>query len=521
MPEEKYGDIDVNPIEAHLDNEDGSVDQQPITPDSGEQSSISGSNDLEMERLDAEEPKADSPEEPSLPAAPKTTETSEMDDQATIPQAETEPSERQETDQDKQENLDSEPSLPEVKVKKKKTPVIIVGVLAALGLSGAAFAYYYTTPKKAAADAITGIIKDSNKKLHASGSFELKPKPFSTLSDLLTSLRINLNSDIRHFNNNLKLDFNFALKNGADIGFSLGAFFEENGNIYFNLDKVADAYQKIIKQMSLDFEDTSDLISALSLIQKTLGAVDGKWWRFNISEAVDMLDKTELKLEKQTKDDTISLYGCVAQTLQQELNKTDQFANNYLGSSFLNVEPVNGDILSSNSLRNQVKNYGNLYKISIDSEKLVNFVKVQNQTVSKDKFNNCFKNTKTFEKTAENLNTQSQGLTLSEANQIADEFKNVYLGIDGLTHKLKGVFFTYSDSSNEYSGVINFSYEKNTKTIAPSNSHPISELVDHLPDSSKDGLNNFVQDLIRHRYSIFSDLEELDDEEDEDDSEWL
>ena len=239
MPEEKYGDIDVNPIEARSDTKDELTDEQSILFNSGKQSNLSQEDKAEVEKPVApEDYKVNSLAEPKPSEIPETTELGNLVDSKFPPASEnpetssleeSELPEKQETDQNKQDgieqgDLNGGMMLSEAKIRKKKTPVIVVSLLAVLGLGGAAFAYYYNLPEKVAADAITGLINDSNKKIQSTGSFELKPRALSSLSDLLTSLKIDFKTATNHFDNNLKFDFNFNLKNGTNIEFSLAAF---------------------------------------------------------------------------------------------------------------------------------------------------------------------------------------------------------------------------------------------------------------------------------------------------------
>lgn len=517
MPEEKYGDIDVNPIEDHLDPQDKTT--------------------TEIKETEIVEKIAEDPAKTQLNSKDEAMDETEVKEEVEIVDRQDQDqnhneNQDQDEDQDKSQNqleataeasVDNQPKLLAAKdtpllldtkvkdvpsadsqsatktpKKHKKAPVIALCTLAVLALGGSAFAYYYNTPEKVAADAITNYIKQSNKQMHTSGSIEIKPRANASASSFLSNLRLDFVTDTNHFNNNLSVSFNFGLKSGNNIIFDLSAYTQEDGIVYFNLNKLTEAYQNTVNLMQLDKVADTNIKSVLDLLKKTLGSVEGKWWKFNIDEVVNSLNGTDFQVEK--KQNIASTYNCVVKELKKQSEKTDQFAKNYLGSPFLKIEAAKIDDLSSNTFKNQIKDYGKLYKASIDADKFVNFIKSKSQVMSEGSLVRCFQDLKTSQNTP---SSQDQNhLDQSSIEQITDQLQNLYLGIDVFTHQLKGVYLNASDENSEYSGMINFDQNKTFSFNAPSNARPVSELITGLFNSQNGGLNNLMKDVFKNKNGL-------------------
>jgi|GEM_PF-7119484 len=186
MPEEKYGDIDVNPIETRIDTKIDSTKHSDLNSDSNFAQAIETASALiseqpESDNVVSETVVVEDVVEPTVPML-------------TIPEEETsiEPSVSVSAPEDSTDETTSI-SIPtsETPKSKKKLPLIVIGAtLATLVVGGSAFAFYYNMPEKVAADAISGFIKQSNEKLAASGSLELSPQIFASISRLISIILI-------------------------------------------------------------------------------------------------------------------------------------------------------------------------------------------------------------------------------------------------------------------------------------------------------------------------------------------
>ena len=316
MPEEKYGDIDVNPIEARIDTKIDPTKHSDLSSDSNfaqviETASALISEQPESDNVVSETVVVEDVVEPMVPRTTIPEEETNMDSSVSV--SATEDSTDETTSMSVPEDSTSEttsismPTPETPKSKKKKLPLIVIGAtLATLVVGGSAFAFYYNMPEKVAADAISGFIKQSSEKLASSGSLELSPQADSELYQHISNLRLDFKTDVDHFNRSAEFDFGIRLREYGYLHFKLSTFLEENGTAYLNIDNLAEAYQKAVKAAGLQQNDP-ELRLILSLLEKSLENVEGKWWRIDVNEVISSLDKTDFKLEKNDKEN-ISLH---------------------------------------------------------------------------------------------------------------------------------------------------------------------------------------------------------------------
>ena len=514
MPEEKYGDIDVNPIETQLDED---LDSKITTP---QEAPVTSDEKPELDNVVPEvvvveevaevvaDPKlleepaevvADSKllEEPAeVVVDPKLLE-KPTDEETILLEATT-------VQEDKKAQLK--------KPKSKKG--IIFGAIALTVVAGCGIAaYFYSLPEKVAADAITGYIKQANKQMHMSGSIEIKPRQNNELASLLQNIRLDFKSDTNHFNNNVSVNFNLAMQGGQNINFSLNAFVQENGVIYLNVDKLKDAFNKATSFMPIVPDGQNGAPSILGLMQKAIGAIEGKWWRINVNETVNAVGDNGQKMDQKEKEKVVSRYNCFVREIKKDLEQTDKVADSYRKSPFLAVKPANADDLKNNSTANRVKETGMLYKASIDSNKLLEFIRDKKQLAEKSGIYSCFEeennqsedpsldDSRDLDKTKEDHKDNEE-----EAKKLAESLKNVYLGVDFFTHQLKSFFIYNSDKSYEFSGAISFDQNKAFAFNAPSNSRPITDLVNDLTKDLGQDIDNLLHGITKEQSELFGNF---------------
>ena len=470
MPEEKYGDIDVNPIETRIDTKNKPVrntDQdfaqaiETATVLISEQVEPDNDGDLVKTSIINEDilDSADNGDTGSSTIKELPEVTSPIEGQIAIP-----------AEQSK-------------KHKKKVVPIIAGLSFATIILGGSAFAFYYNSPEKVAADAITGLIKQSNQQLDTNGSFEISPQTDSELYQYMSNLRIDFKTGTNNFDRSAEFDFGIKLRDDNYLHFKVGAFLAENGTAYLNIDNLADAYQKAAKALDLEQANTEEINLLLGLFQGALKKVEGKWWRIDINETLDSFDKTEFKIEKNEKQDISSAYSCIFKEMKQELSQTDRFTKAYLDAPFIKLAPINYSKLPDDSFKSKIKDYGNLYQVSLDADKLLNFVKTHQSMAKKSKVMSCLQS---FAKSS-NVEDNSEEFTKADAQKLADHLKNLYLGIDFLTHQLKGVYLQISE------------YQNSAPVTAPRDAVPLSQMFTGLfqsQDSSDNNSNTMLEKLI-------------------------
>lgn len=507
MPEEKYGDIDVNPIETRIDTKIDSTKYSELSSDSNFAQAIEAASELI-----SEQPESDDVVSETVVVEDVVEPTSSM---STIPEEETsidlsvsapEDSADEPTSVSAPEDSTSETTsismpTPEAPKSKKKLPLIVIGAtLATLVVGGSAFAFYYNMPEKVAADAISGFIKQNSEKLASSGSLELSPQTNSELYQHISNLRLDFKTDVDHFNRSAEFDFGIRLREYGYLHFKLSTFLEENGTAYLNIDNLTEAYQKAVKSAGLQQNDP-ELRLILSLLEKSLGNVEGRWWRIDVNEVISSLDKTDFKLEKNDKENISSAYACLVNEVKQELNQTDRLAKIYLEHPFINLTSVSYDKLPEDSLKGKIEDYGNLYQVSLDADKLFDFTKKHQQAAENTKIVECLKKIEkssgAFDEDDKTGDTEDQELTKADVQNFVSHLKNLYLGIDFLTHQLKGAYLQVSESKVDFTGIVNFKYQNSAPVVAPRDATSAGDIIKGLFSNQGvvDGNTNLEEEL--------------------------
>ena len=500
MPEEKYGDIDVNPIETQLDE------------------------DLDSKITTSQEAPVTSDEEPELDnVVPEVVVVDEVAEVVVDPKLLEEPAEVVADPKLLEKPAETETVLLEATTvqedkkaqskKPKSKKGIIFGAIALTVVAGCGVAaYFYSLPEKVAADAITGYIKQANKQMHMSGSIEIKPHQNNELAGI-QSVRLDFKSDTNHFNNNVSVNFNLAMQGGQNINFSLNAFVQENGVIYLNVDKLKDAFNKATSFMPIVPDGQNGTPSILGLMQKAIGTIEGKWWRINVNETVNAVGDNGQKMDQKEKEKVVSRYNCFVREIKKDLEQTDKVADSYHKSPFLAVKPANADDLKNNSTANRVKETGMLYQASIDSNKLFEFIRDKKQLAEKSGISSCFEEENSqnedpsLDDSRESNKTKEEHKhNEEEVKKLAESLKNVYLGIDLFTHQLKSFFIYNSDKNYEFSGAISFDQNKAFAFNAPSNSRPITDLVNDLTKDLGQDIDNLLHGITKEQSELFGNF---------------
>lgn len=494
MPEEKYGDIDVNPIETRIDTKIDSTKHSDLNSDSNFAQAIEAASELiseqpESDNVVSETVVVEDVVEPTI-------------SRSTIPEEETgiAPSVSAPEDSTDETTSISMPT-PETPKSKKKLPLVVIGAtLATLVVGGSAFAFYYNMPEKVAADAISGFIKQSSEKLASSGSLELSPQTNSELYQHISNLRLDFKTNVDHFNRSAEFDFGIRLREYGYLHFKLSTFLEENGTAYLNIDNLTEAYQKAVKAAGIQQNDP-EIRLILSLLEKSLKNVEGKWWRIDVNEVLNSLDKTDFKLEKNDKENISSAYACLVNEMKQELNQTDRLAKTYLEHPFINLTSVSYDKLPEDSLKGKIEDYGNLYQVSLDADKLFDFTKKHQQAAENTKIVECLKKIEkssgAFDEDDKTGDKEDQELTKADVQDFVSHLKNLYLGIDFLTHQLKGAYLQVSESKVDFTGIVNFKYQNSAPVVAPRDATSIGDIIKGLFSNQGvvDGNTNLEEEL--------------------------
>ena len=512
MPEEKYGDIDVNPIETRIDTKIDSIKHSDLNHDSNFAQAIETASaliseqpesDTESDNVVFEAVVVEDMVEPTAPMSTISEEETNIEPSVSVLEDSADETTSVSAPEDSTDEATSVsmPTPETPKSKKKKLPLVVFGAtLATLVVGGAAFAFYYNMPEKVAADAISGFIKQSSEKLASSGSLEFSPQTDSELYQHISNLRLDFKTDVDHFNRSAEFDFGIRLREYGYLHFKLSTFLEENGTAYINIDNLTDAYQKAAKAAGLQQNDP-ELRLILDLFEKSLKNVEGKWWRIDVNEVLSSLDKTDFKLEKNDKENISSAYACLVNEIKQELSQTDRLTKTYLEHPFINLTSVSYDKLPEDSLKGKIEDYGNLYQVSLDADKLFEFAKKHQQAAENTKIVECLKkiekSSSSFDKEDKTGDTEDQELTKADVQNFVSNLKNLYLGIDFLTHQLKGAYLQVSESKVDFTGIVNFKYQNSAPVVAPRDATSIGDIIKGLfsNQGAVDGNINLEEEL--------------------------
>ena len=507
MPEEKYGDIDVNPIETRIDTKIDSTKHSDLNSDSNFAQAIETASALiseqpESDNVVSETVVVEDVVESTVPGSTIPEEETSIDLSVSAPEDSTDEITSMSVPEDStSETTSISMPTPETPKSKKKLPLVVIGAtLATLVVGGSAFAFYYNMPEKVAADAISGFIKQNSEKLASSGSLELSPQTDSELYQHISNLRLDFKTDVDHFNRSAEFDFGIRLREYGYLHFKLSTFLEENGTAYLNIDNLTEAYQKAVKAAGLQQNDP-ELRLILSLLEKSLKNVEGKWWRIDVNEVISSLDKTDFKLEKNDKENISSAYACLVNEMKQELNQTDRLAKTYLEHPFINLTSVSYDKLPEDSLKGKIEDYGNLYQVSLDADKLFDFTKKHQQAAENTKIVECLKKIEkssgAFDEDDKTGDKEDQELTKADVQDFVSHLKNLYLGIDFLTHQLKGAYLQVSESKVDFTGIVNFKYQNSAPVVAPRDATSVGDIIKGLFSNQGvvDGNTNLEEEL--------------------------
>ena len=501
MPEEKYGDIDVNPIETRIDTKIDSTKHSDLNHDSNFAQAIETASaliseqpesDTESDNVVSETVVVEDVVEPTVPMSTIPEEETNIDPSVSVLEDSADENTSVSVSEDSTDETTSVsmPTPETPKSKKKKLPLVVFGAtLATLVVGGAAFAFYYNMPEKVAADAITGLIKQGSQQLETKGNLEISPQADSELYQYVSSLRIDFATNTDNFKRSAEFDFGLKLRDYGYLHLKLNSFLDDNGTAYLNIENLAETYKKAAKALGLE-QDDAKLNAVVDAFASTFNKIDGVWWRIDLNEILDSFDNTDYEIDKKEKQDLKTAYRCVINEMKQELSQTDRFTKAYLDAPFIKLTSTNYDDIAEESFKGKIKDYGTLYKVSLDAKQLFEFTKKHQELVKNSKIVNCLqglsKNVKSdtqvdstegFSKKGEDEDNDSEEFTQGDAQRIVDHLKDLYLGVDFFTHQLKGVYLQVSESKIDFTGIINFKYQNSKPVAAPSGPTSLGDLI--------------------------------------------
>ena len=90
------------------------------------------------------------------------------------------------------------------------------------------------------------------------------------------------------------------------------------------------------------------------------------------------------------------------------------------------------------------------------------------------------KSSSSFDKEDKTGDTEDQELTKADVQNFVSHLKNLYLGIDFLTHQLKGAYLQVSESKVDFTGIVNFKYQNSAPVVAPRDAASVGDIIKSL-----------------------------------------
>ena len=94
-------------------------------------------------------------------------------------------------------------------------------------------------------------------------------------------------------------------------------------------------------------------------------------------------------------------------------------------------------------------------------------------------------------------NTEDEELTKADVQKFVSQLKNLYLGIDFLTHQLKGVYLQVSKSKIDFTGIVSFKYQNSAPVVAPRDANPISDVFKGLSSQGIVNKNGDYEEILK------------------------
>ena len=394
------------------------------------------------------------------------------------------------------------------KKKSKKKPIIIGSIIAlvvaAAGGLGIAYAIN-SNPENITLSAIASFIDQKEKNINGTfelvsntdynnnlkggvtncgGSGSLENKCISYQSPLQSAkLEIKATSD-----SDLQTEGSATLTivySGNTLTLSLGLVTLKDSTIYVSIDglkaAIKNAYQAI---ESTDYGTLYDIYK--ELIDQIVGEIDGNWWKINIPELIDSYDT----IDQADKIKLKNTYNCMSEAFKKSVSKSSEYVDLYKKNAFVSAKKYEGN--------KQVSGKGTPYAVSIDAEKLANFI---NAVAAKDDFSSC------IEQYDSSYSAQSMSISSNTVKALVDQYLNsIIITIDSnlFSHELTGLFV--EASAGEYNGNINFSFSKpSNKVSAPANSKDAKDLIQNISTTYTDWSKTAECKYIKVEYPEYFD----------------
>lgn len=335
--------------------------------------------------------------------------------------------------------------------------IIIAAVVVLLGVGTTlVYSLWYQNPEKIVFDSISNAIKAESVK--TTGEFNVAFDEADIQGIDNVKLLLNENSDLSNFDLGVELVVNLTdMKDPLSLNGK--AILDNEGNIYFNISNIEDTVDKFIV-FSNDNCLTEDIIECeyygevKEVLNPIISKIDNQWWKVS---ADDLSELNEDWAEEQK---------CLTD-LVGKINDDKKIHN-----EIIDLYKKNPFISINKELGVNNGNYG--FEIGMDSKSAVSFVNNLDETTLFKELSNC---SDSFE-ISEDIDEDN----ISDYSDVVKDNGSLVLWVSQFGHEINQVEANYKDDSYNFSANISPIFNKPVELEVPSDSKPISELVESIQE---------------------------------------
>ena len=382
-------------------------------------------------------------------------------------------------------NTEAEAPAKKEKTKAQKIFLHLLAVLVAAGI--ALFVYFFFFANVSAST--------FSKIFHKVSGSDIEFQQFVTGDALNTKgesqiqqadLRVSLSRGSTENSAAVHATLNFTMKgDNSPILLGLEGIIAEDGKIYLKLDHLKDSLTAVLKGSGKEID---------SKMQKSLDdfamEIENKWQRIDAEEVIAGVGSAlGFTLPKVLQNGIAGTLSCVTQNIGKTLDQqSDLMAKLYRDNEFANFTELSSE--ESVSYAKLSDNFGKLYRITFNDNKLSRFLEAANKASQNTEISKCLSNA--YSLAPNSYEEEEQGVlkdkTIKDYDKYVQEIKsttNAVVGIDTFTGDIKGLIFATPNQKNskeldQTHAVVRFKDSKKKEIKTPAESTPIFDSLSKI-----------------------------------------
>ena len=347
--------------------------------------------------------------------------------------------------------------------------LIIAAIVILLGV-GATLVYslWYQNPEKIVFDSISNTIKAKSTKV--TGDFNVAfngDDEFSNQGIDNVQLSLTENGDISSFDLDAKLTVDLTDMEDS-LALNGNAIMDNDGNIYFNISNIEDTVDKFVAYTSdncmtsyagyYDEETLTAECNQYGSLKETfspiISTIDNQWWKISADDLSELDEDWGKEQQCLTE---------LANKINDDKKIHNEIIDLYKKNPFINIDKELG--LNGGS-------YG--FEIGLDSKSAVSFINNLNETTLYKELSTC---SDRFE-ASEDIDEDD----ISDYSTLAEDNGSLVLWVSQFNHEISKIEANYKDDAYDFSTNITTMFNEPYTLETPSDSKPISELVEAIQE---------------------------------------